>query len=357
MRRGGDDPAVLSRATWAAYGVLTHRVRKSISKRRGAGGNNKMAYVSFHMRGVRQPSVAARLAKETALRQEYDALSAEARLTWAQRLRRRRQSHADSAATRDGNESSAVFQSVWGAGTERWPLSPEVLTSFARGRGFAKLGRELRSTFIQQSSSCGSAGAEELAQSVKTADYAATCSTLHPGICQTRCGDTFTPALNIASTIHDILCSMPREDAVGSFWRFTGGRAPGQGDVVSQCVVVCWLRYRPRLVIFCTCSVLADPAEMPDARGAVLGLDQQEDTGFAFQTSYSLVWSLMQQSDEPHAPVKMQRLPASLRGTSLSEFFVEVDDSYLPMTLSHERERRQAQRLRQQNPFDLAVRP
>jgi hypothetical protein len=96
---------------------------------------------------------------------------------------------------------------------------------------------------------------------------------------------------------------------------------------------------------------------MPDARGAVLGLDQQEDTGFAFQTSYSLVWSLMQQSDEPHAPVKMQRLPASLRGTSLSEFFVEVDDSYLPMTLSHERERRQAQRLRQQNPFDLAVRP
>jgi hypothetical protein len=283
MRRGGADPAVLSRATWAAYGVLTHRVRKSISKRRGAGGNNKMAYVNFHMRGCREPSVAARQAKQAALRQEYDALSADAQLTWAQRLRRRRQSHADSAAKPDGDESSTVFQSVWGAGTERWPLSPEMLTLFARGRGFTKLGRALRSAFIQQSSACGTAEAEELAQSVKTADYAATCCTLHPGICETRCGDRFKPALSIASTIHDILCGMPREEALCSFWRFTVGCALGQGEVASQCVVVCWLRYRPRLVIFCTCSVLVDPAEMPDAR-AVLKLDQRDDKGFAFLT-------------------------------------------------------------------------
>ena len=94
---------------------------------------------------------------------------------------------------------------------------------------------------------------------------------------------------------------------------------------------------------------------MPDAR-AVLKLDQRDDTGFAFLTSYSLAWSLLQQSDQPRPPVKMQRLPASLRGTSLSEFFVEIDDEE-PMNLSHERARQQAERRRHQNPFDLAVRP
>jgi len=67
---------------------------------------------------------------------------------------------------------------------------------------------------------------------------------------------------------------------------------------------------------------------------------------------------LLQQSGQPNPPLKMHRLPASLRGTcaSLSEFFVEVDDEE-PVNGFHEGARRQEQRRHNQNPFDVAVRP
>ena len=353
MKRGGEDPNMLTRSAWESYGVLTRRVRKSTSKRKGIGGNAKLFYANYHMRNKLLHTPDARQTRQAELFAEYDALSAEAKLIWQQRFRRQADERLRQSREEHGGGRASPFASVWGAGSQRWPVSPEVLTSFAQGRGFTKLGHELKTEFVEEGLIDSDVDDDTAAQPARRTTK--TCCHRFPGICASVVGDRLSEVRAIVGSMHAILCAMPQEQALGSVWRLTAGRTLDDEEI-ALCIIVCWLRYRPRLAVLGLCAVLTDPSEMEEATAwatALMQLTPDCHTGVAFRTSFAAVWDLLRQVPAGHTPrVKMHRLSAKLQGTHLNQFIVRVDD-HEPVSLTAAQTT--TQRSNRVDPFDLAV--
>lgn len=299
MQRNGQDPNLCTASTLKSYGVLTRRVRKQLGKRRGVGGNPKMFYVNQSMSKTRGMTHQNRKLLMAQHLREFDTFSTEVKEYWARRWR----SSGKTQSTSGGRAPPDTFRSVWAAGTRRWPLSPDWLMTYAKGRGLTVLGRELRESFSAHALGKAEANKPATESRRKKGDGSdgKPCSELHPGICAKESGCNLRNILRCTRGLHRMLLSQGQKQTrqfLGTCWRL----AVSSTDV-DVFFVLAWLRYKPQCVVVCECCVLADPEQTSDG-SLILEMVPCPKTGVKFLTGFSLVGELFKKAQAAHVDIK-----------------------------------------------------